>query len=74
MAIDTSGFIGSHCGIIPAYGAVTYKSSTGLHWALDDLTLELGRLVSASNIITAPEVTLEREDGSDTPYLWTCDY
>lgn len=58
---------GPTCGLVPLGGACARVTTTGLRWNLDEQPLAFGGMVSTSNEIVAPVVTV-RTDGS---LLWT---
>jgi len=56
------------CGLVPLGGRCDNVVTTGLKWNLDGtMPLEFGALVSSSNQIVAPTVTVQTE----SPLLWT---
>lgn len=59
-------FEGPTCGLIPLGPPVTGTSS-GLKWDLQHTRMEIGGLISSSNILRSPEVVVE----SDGDLLWS---
>jgi thiamine pyrophosphokinase len=57
---------GPSCGLIPLQGRAV-ASSRGLRWNLDSTVMEIGGLVSTSNIIEEDEVWVE----TDVDLIWT---
>lgn len=55
------------CGLIPLGGTCEHVTTQGLEWNLDGDALGFGSVVSSSNRITAPTVTVR----TDKPLLWT---
>ena len=56
------------CGLIPLGGRCERVRTTGLQWNLDgDVALEFGGLISSSNRVVGPQVTIETAE----PLLWT---
>lgn len=64
--LDCSAHVGYTCGLIPLSGPVTL-TTRGLFWDLETYVTEFGRLVSTSNLIKEPSVSIM----TDGPILWT---
>ncbi|CAI5481044.1 unnamed protein product [Closterium sp. Yama58-4] len=59
---------GPHCGLIPVGEPSHGTTTTGLRWNLSNTPMRFGGLVSTSNLVVAPTVTVE----SDVDLIWTC--
>ncbi|KAK4782505.1 hypothetical protein SAY86_016607 [Trapa natans] len=58
---------GPHCRLVPIGKPSTSTTTTGLLWNLKEAKMELGGLVSTSNMVNKEKVTVH----SDTDLLWT---
>jgi len=59
-------FEGPSCGLVPLQGAAV-ATTRGLRWNLDATRMEIGGLVSTSNIIDNDEIWVE----TDSDLIWT---
>ncbi|GAB4821730.1 hypothetical protein N2152v2_008776 [Parachlorella kessleri] len=60
---------GPTCGLIPLQGPAVGTSS-GLRWNLESTKMQVGGLISTSNIMDADEIAVE----SDSDLVWTVEY
>ncbi|OQV22255.1 putative Thiamin pyrophosphokinase 1 [Hypsibius exemplaris] len=65
LLLDTE-LEGAYCGLLPLRGP-SKVSTTGLRWNLDDQQIEFGGLISTSNEMAAPSVTVQ----TSLPVVWT---
>lgn len=60
---------GPTCGLIPLLGRAV-ATSQGLRWNLEDTEMQIGGLISTSNIIEGNEIQVE----SDVDLVWTTEF
>lgn len=63
------GLEGPTCGLIPL-GGPAVATTTGLKWNLDKTAMRFGGLVSSSNLLDAPLITVE----TDVALIWTTEF
>lgn len=68
IKVDT-GYEEGHCGLVPVGLPCKSCTTTGLEWNLEQSSMEMGKLISTSNLLKkgTTEVTIHISD----PVLWT---